>query len=311
MKIAVLGRTGILLSAARVLVDAGYSVPYVATAKASDFYQTSAEDFRKFATSIGARFHVGSGLDGPETLAAIQAANADLAISMNWPIVIPANVRACFPAGIFNAHPGDLPRYRGNACPNWAILHGERRIAVCIHRMTDELDAGPIAVREYLNLAESDDIGTVYEWLERVVPASFLKLAKLASIGALILTDQSTNPVHSLRCYPRRPEDSRIDWAQDSESIHRLIRASSRPMLGAFSYLEGNRLVRIWRAERWNHRTPFLAIPGQIAGQVEGDPLVITGGGGMLRLTDAEIEDGPTRTQAKKIILSSLRNRLV
>jgi methionyl-tRNA formyltransferase len=310
MRIAVLGRTGMLLGAAKMLVEAGFCVPYIATAKASDFYVIGEKDYERFAHSIGAQFHYGARLDDADTLASIRAANCEIGISMNWPTIMSATARSCFRQGVFNAHPGELPRYRGNACPNWAILHGERRIAVCIHLMEEELDAGPVAIRKYLNLSDSDDIGVIYDWLDRVVPAAFLELARLANDGTLTLTEQSRDPSDALRCYPRRPEDSRIDWRQDSERIHRLIKASSRPMLGAFTYLEGKRIVRIWKAQRWTSLVPFLGVSGQIAGQIEGDPLVITGDA-MLRLTEVEIDDGPSRIDAKKTILSSLRNRLV
>jgi hypothetical protein len=81
-------------------------------------------------------------------------------------------------------------------------------------------------------------------------------------------------------------------------------------MLGAFTYLEGQHLVRVWKAQRWQSTVPFLGMPGQIAGQVQGDPLVITGDG-MLRLTEVEVQDGEKRIDARKAILSSLRNRLL
>jgi len=308
MRIAVLGRTGMLLRAAQRLAEAPHRIAYVATAKASEFYDVGDADYERFAHSLGVSYYCGARLDSDDVVATLRASQSDVAISMNWPTILSERVRACFPLGIFNAHPGDLPRYRGNACPNWAILQGEPRIALCIHRMSDALDDGPVAIRHYLPLTDEQDIGTVYDWLHEAVPEAFVSLIRNLAAGTVSLAAQSNDPEDALRCYPRRPEDSRIDWRESSGSIHRLVRASTRPMLGAYSHLEGQHLVRVWKARRWESRTPFLGVPGQVAGQVDGDPLILTGDG-MLRLIEAQFDDGAV--DAKPVILSSLRNRLV
>ena len=75
---------------------------------------------------------------------------------MNWLTMIAQSTLALFPWGVLNAHAGDLPRFRGNACPNWAILNGEPLVGLCIHEMIPELDAGPVLLRAHFPL--SDDI---------------------------------------------------------------------------------------------------------------------------------------------------------
>ena len=89
------------------------------------------------------------------------------------------------------------------------------------------------------------------------------------------------------RCYPRRPEDSKIDWSKDVQYIHRLIRASSKPYSGAYSYLDGKYKVTIWKAEIYKDNEKYCAIPGQIS-EISKDYFVVIAGNGKIKITDYE-----------------------
>lgn len=310
LRVAVLGRTEMLLEAGRRIAAAGHVVAMVGTCEASDTSAAGAEDFRRFAQEVGADYFCSAAINAPEQIAMLQAARCDIAVSMNWLTLVGPAARATFRHGIFNAHPGDLPRYRGNACPNWAILAGEASVGLCIHRMADALDAGPVALRDHLPLAADTDVEQVYAWLRQRIPELFLELVDRASAGTLDLRPQPEDPALSLRCYPRRPEDSRIDWSRPATDVHRLVRASTRPTQGAFTLLEGSRRVTVWRAAIAPAGGPFLAVPGQVCRADAGDP-VIACGDGMLRLLEVTVEGCADSAQGKAAILRSLRNRLV
>ncbi|MEJ8835243.1 methionyl-tRNA formyltransferase [Ramlibacter sp. AN1133] len=310
LRVAVIGRTEMLLEAGRRIAAAGHSVPLVATCAASDTSAAGEEDFRRFADEVGADYFCSAAINAPAQLARLQAAQCSLAMSMNWLTLIGPQARAAFPQGVFNAHPGDLPRYRGNACPNWAILAGEPSVGLCIHQMADALDAGPVALRDRLPLDDGTDVEQVYDWLRRRIPEMYLALVESVAAGTLQLQPQPQDPALSLRCYPRRREDGRIDWSRPAAEVHRLVRASTRPAPGAYSLLEGTRPVTIWRAAVVPSAGPFLAVPGQVCRQEQGDP-VIACGDGMLRLLEVDVEGCAGGADAKAAILRSLRNRLV
>jgi methionyl-tRNA formyltransferase len=310
LRVAVLGRTEMLLAAARRVAEAGHAIPLVATCKASDTSAAGEEDFRRFAEAVGADYFCSAAINAPPQLERLRAAGCDIAISMNWLTLIGPRARAAFPLGVFNAHPGDLPRYRGNACPNWAILAGEPHVGLCIHQMEDALDAGPVALRDRLPLDDGTDVEAVYAWLRRRVPELFLQLVQDGAAGTLRLVPQAADPALALRCYPRRPEDSRIDWSRPAPEVHRLVRASTRPTPGAFTLLEGTRRVTVWRAEVMPAPGPFLAVPGQVCFAHEGDPVVACGEG-LLRLREIAVEGCAGERESKQAVLASLRNRLV
>jgi methionyl-tRNA formyltransferase len=309
MKIAVLGRTRWLVEAGDLLRQAGHAIVAVATAQAEPFYKCGPEEFELLSLRCKADYLGVVSLSDPAIRARLAAAQAELAVSINWPVVLGANVLDLFPRGVLNVHCGDLPRYRGNACANWAILNGEARIGLCVHMMTPgEVDAGPILLRDYLPISDATYIGDVYAWLDRRVPALLSDAASGFARGEIAPVPQPDDPMLALRCYPRRPEDGRIDWREPVARVHRLVRASSRPFAGAFAYLEDGHRVTIWRARPFACRTPFCAVPGQVMLRFEGDP-VIACGAGALRLEEVEVE-GVAPDDSKPVVGRSLRARL-
>jgi methionyl-tRNA formyltransferase len=242
MKLAVLGRTHWLLGAARRLRDAGHDIRLVATAEAAPEYRAGVEDFRAFAADSGATFALD---EVPQT-------DAQLAVSVNWPRLIGRDVLDAFPGGVVNAHAGDLPRYRGNAAPNWAIINGEDRIVLTLHLMDEGLDSGPVLAKTPYPLGPRTTIRDVYSWLDEAIPSSFVEVVRGLGDGTVAPQPQPDDPTLALRVPRRRPEDSELRWQHTAVELDRMVRASSEPFAGAFTTLEGRRLT-IWRArpEPW------------------------------------------------------------
>ena len=291
MRFAALGRTRMLLDAIAACVEAGHECVHVATAPAAPEYGVGPEDFAALARRLGASY------------GEIEPAGAEIAISVNWPTLIPSGVRDRFPRGILNGHAGDLPRFRGNAAPNWAILLGEPRVVATVHEMADELDAGPIIVQRALEIDESTYVGEVYAFLERTFPALFAEALDGLEAGTLAPLPQAGEP---LRCYPRRPEDGELDWRLDAVALARLVRASAEPFAGAFGRLE-DEPVTVWRARPEPLREPSVGIPGQVMARrpETGEVDVLTGDG---RLVLEEVETAAGRMPAADAI-RSLRAR--
>lgn len=286
MRLAIIGRTTTLLTSAAQLAEAGHSIGLVVTAKPAPEYAGDEQDFAALAARHNATFLVTPTLD--RGAIADAAGTIDVGISLNYPTVIGQPVIDCFPLGILNAHGGDLPRYRGNACQAWALLQGENRIGLCVHRMIgDAVDAGDIVVRRHLDVTIDHRVGDVMSWMEDAVPQMFVEaVARVAEPGA---TFERQDAAAAVRCYPRRPEDGRIDWRADHQSVLRLINASSEPFGGAFTTYRGDKLV-VWRAALVHDDERCLAVPGQIAriDRETGSADIITGRG-VIRLLEVEV----------------------
>ncbi|MDP1571604.1 MAG: formyltransferase family protein [Vicinamibacterales bacterium] len=289
MRLAVIGRTEVLHAAAEHLRAEGHEVVLVATAREAPESAMAVQEFDAYAASIGARFLASARAN--DLVAALDAAGPiDVGVSLNYPAVIPQAVIDRPRLGILNAHGGDLPRYRGNACQAWAILNGEPRVALCVHRMVGGVvDAGDIVAREYLPIDLRTTITDVVAWMSARTPVLFADaIARLAGNPAFCLERQSEDPADALRCYPRRPEDARIDWRQPVVPIVRLVNASTFPYAGAFCEFEGARVV-VRSAAPVVDGERYLAVPGQIT-RIDDAGIDVAAGDGKVRLTAIEIE---------------------
>jgi methionyl-tRNA formyltransferase len=308
MKFALIGRTEILYNTAELLMKRGHEISLIVTAKAAPEYTRTEEDFRTLAERLNAPFVYTARI--VETLETIRSlAPVDIAVSINYPGVIPSEVIDLFPLGILNAHGGDLPRYRGNACQAWAILNGEDHVGICVHKMVGgELDNGDIITRDYHPLTAETTITEIYDWMASRTPDLFAQaLDLLAADPAYVLERQSQNSANALRCYPRKPEDGYIDWNRSAVEILRLINASTKPYAGAFTYHKGERM-RVWSARMGVLPCPSCFVPGQVLWKNgDGSVAVGTGGLGVLLLDMVQTESSDPCYAAETV--KSLRER--
>jgi len=305
MKIGIIGRTEILYNTAVLMKEKGFEIVFILTTKEAPEYTKTSDNFRKLADEWGIPF-----VHSPriiEQIDFIRKSGADIGVSLNYSGIIPQSVIDSFPLGILNAHGGDLPRYRGNACQAWAILNGEPRIGLCIHRMIGgELDSGDIIAREYLDIDHNTKVTEIWNWMSEKIPALFSEsVDRLKKNSDYVLEKQSTNSREALRCYPRRPEDGRIDWNKKSIDILRLINASNKPYAGAFCNFEGEKFI-IWDAELIDDGEIFLAVPGQVTNI--GDGFVdVTCGAGKIRINKIEFSGKMINPDE---VIKSIRMRL-
>jgi methionyl-tRNA formyltransferase len=139
-----------------------------------------------------------------------------------------------------NVHPSLLPRWRGAAPVERAIMAGDPETGVTIHETVAELDAGPVAAQEAFPIGPDDDAGAVYRRAAEVA-------ARLLE-GVLDDHDPLFTPQDGTATYAEkiRPEDRRLDLERPADELVRVVRALS-PHVGARAELEG-RPVTIWRA---------------------------------------------------------------
>ncbi len=309
LTVGVIGRSEWTYDTMKRLHEKGHKIAFIVTSKETLEYKYSSSDFKKFAYKNDIPFLHDPRID-EEKIKRLCPSLADLVISINYNGIIPSNVIKLFPFGVLNAHGGDLPKYRGNACQAWAIINGEKKIGLCIHKMIgNELDSGPIISRSYYNLNEDTRIAEVFEWMTKEIPSLMEEAVNaLMRDPEYVIEHQSTDPSKSLRCYPRNPSDGLIDWNLGSDKIVKIINASSEPFDGAFTYLK-NKKIKIWRASQYNDDEIWCGIPGQVSLiNKEFNEVVVLTGKGKISITDIEV-DGKRGKPTSFIF--SLRDRFV
>jgi len=219
----------------------------------------------------------------PEWRERIAALKPDLILSVYYRHMIGTKILALPPLGAFNMHGSLLPKYRGRAPINWAVLQGEPRIGMTLHRMVKDPDAGAVVDQDGVEIEPRD---TAEQAFRKVLPCARRVLDR--QIDALLAgTAKETPQDDSQATYftGRKPEDGRIPWNQTSRQIFNLIRAVTDPYPGAFTDVEGTRLM-VWWAELDSTATINRhGKPGEI---LSVDPLVVATGDGALELTKTE-----------------------
>ena len=201
-----------------------------------------------------------------------------------------------------------MPRYRGNAARNWAIINGEKEFAQTIHLMIAELDAGPIVLKKKAPIFSDTYIGELYDFVNNHTPSMFADSVDGFENETIIPTEQPKDPKKSLRGYPRLPLDSEIDWTKSATFIDRVIRASSEPFMGAYTHLDSEKFI-IWRAHVEKPEFSYLASPGQILDRRKSTgEVVVATGEGFLVIEDAETEEFGRKKPIK--IIKTIRTRL-
>jgi methionyl-tRNA formyltransferase len=308
MRVVALGRTKLLYDSIKYLYNKGIEVVLIATSKHSPEYSVTEEDFENLAENIGAEFINDIKINSIDNINRISKLKPDIGISVNWQGLISDEVIDIFPHGLLNCHAGDLPRYRGNAVANWAILNGEKEITVTIHKMDKGLDTGDIVLQKRIPVYSDTKIGDAMISFESMVPMMFYDSVIGLCSGEIVPIMQDTDPNNALRCYPRIPSDSFIDWNQDAENINNLIRASSEPYSGAYTYLNRKKLY-ILRSHVEKFEVPSLYIPGQVLWKKNGTGEVgIAAKKDILVIEKVKVEDDEVILPTE--VIESLRTRL-
>ena len=224
----------------------------------------------------------------PEWIDRIAALRPDLILSVYYRNMISSRILALPRLGAFNLHGSLLPKYRGRAPINWAVLHGEPRIGMTLHRMVKSADAGAIVDQDGADIGPRD---TAEQAFRKVLPCARRVLAR--QIDALLAGTARETPQDDSQATTfggRKPEDGRIKWTQTSAQIFNLIRAVTDPYPGAFTDVAGTRLM-VWWAEA---ESPATRGRRGAAGEILSvDPLVVATGDGALELTKIEWRGAP------------------
>jgi methionyl-tRNA formyltransferase len=210
---------------------------------------------------------------------AVQARLAALApdalVVVAYGLILPQAVLDIPRLGALNAHASLLPRWRGAAPIQRALLAGDRETGVCIMQMAAGLDTGPVLLSEAVPIAADDTAGTLHDKLAplgaRLLVAALDGLAR----GTLRPTPQAAEGV--IYAAKIEKQESRLDWTRPAVEIERRVRAFD-PTPGAAARIRGAE-IKIWRAAVAAAR----GAPGEVLG-VGPDGIVVACGEGALRL---------------------------
>jgi methionyl-tRNA formyltransferase len=230
----------------------------------------------------------------PAAIARVRSLQPDLLFSFYYRRILPEEMLAEPPLGAWNMHGSLLPKFRGRAPVNWAVLKGETRTGATLHAMTERADRGPILDQEAVPIGPDD---TAIEVQRRVTAAAVAVLSRrLDELKAGEARPVAQDESAASRFGRRRPDDGRIDWTRPAKEVHDLVRAVTHPYPGAFTDTFGPKTY-IWRT-----RLPGLAghdtFPGQV--RAEEDRLFVAcGDDRYVELLGVQEEGGSEQSAAR------------
>jgi len=264
----------------RVLRARGVEVPLVVTHRDHPGETLWFRRVADTAAELDLPFIYGDDPNAPELAQAVAAARPEVIFSFYYRSMIPVGVLGLAPGGAYNMHGSLLPRYRGRAPTNWAVLHGETETGATLHEMVAKPDAGFIVDQSAVPILPDDTAEQVFD---KVTVAAEQVLWR--SLPAMMAgrTPRLPNDLSQGSYYgSRKPEDGRIDWARPAAQVYNLIRAVAPPYPGAFTEAAGQRLVVAAARPTPPTRQPALANK-QLGLHVAGDRIVaLCGDGGMI-----------------------------
>ena len=259
---------------------------------------------KEYALSLGLSVHQPSKIRTEEALALFNEREFDAAVVVAYGRILPPAFLRAPRLGCVNVHFSLLPKYRGAAPVNWAVVRGERETGVTTMLMDEGLDTGPALLQRSTRI-EADE--TAPRLLERLSHVGAELLAEtLARFGEIEPRPQ--DGAQATLAPILRREDGLIDWSLDATEIERRVRGL-QPWPNAFSTHRGRRII-VWRAEaRGREAGPGDAAPGEeverAAGALvvaRGDELVVAcGGETTLKLLEVQPE-GKQRMPARDFI---------
>jgi methionyl-tRNA formyltransferase len=208
--------------------------------------------------------------------AQFRAHAADAAVVVAYGLLLPKPVLDAPRLGCFNVHASLLPRWRGAAPINRAIMAGDAETGVTIMRMEEGLDTGPMALVERMPIGTDATAGDVHDQLARIGAALMARALAAAERAALVLTPQPPAGVNYAAKIVK--SETRIDWSRPAVEVHNHIRGLS-PFPGAWFEHAGIR-VKVLRAA--------LAGGSAAPGTVLDDHLTIACGDGAVQLLQVQ-----------------------
>jgi methionyl-tRNA formyltransferase len=271
----------------RTLLSAGVDVPLVVTVQDDPREQQWYASVAATAADYGLNVIAPEDPNTPELIRTLAELRPDFLFSFYYRLLLGAPLLECARRGALNMHGSLLPRYRGRAPVNWAILRGEPETGATLHYMVARADAGDIVDRQSVPILIDDDAREVYA---KVTVAAEMVMVRCLPALLADCAPRVPQPIVPGEYFGRRrPADGRIDWSQPARDVHNLVRAVAPPFPGAFGEVGG---------ERWEiHRTRLSQL-GTLPGKprlfaAAGVCYLACGDGGVLRLLAARGPRGP------------------
>jgi methionyl-tRNA formyltransferase len=278
LRLAFMGTPDFAVPALLALLEGGHEVAAVYTQpprEAGRGQRPRPSPVQAAAAARGLAVRSPASLKPPEAQAAVAALRLDAAVVVAYGLLLPKPVLAAPRLGCLNIHASLLPRWRGAAPIQRALMAGDTETGVTIMQMDEGLDTGPMLLQEPVPIAADDDAGTLHDRLAALGARLILQALDERAAGTLQARPQPSAGATYAAKLTR--DDERLDWRRPASELARQVRALS-PRPGAWFAADGDRL-KVLAADC------IAGTSGVPPGTVLDDRLTVACGDDALRLT--------------------------
>jgi len=298
MKIVFMGTPEFAVPSLDMLVKEGYNVAAVVTQPDKPKgrgKKLAAPPVKEYALEKGIPVLQPEKVKTAEFVNELKSINPDLLITAAYGKILPADVLDIPRFGCINVHASLLPKYRGAAPINWAVINGDKVTGITTMYTDIGMDTGDILLKSEVEITDDMTAGELHD--------------KLAVLGAKVLRDTLIELKNgTLKRIPQSNEEAtyapmiqkdigKIDWSKPAREIHNLVRGTN-PWPGAFTYYKGERM-RIWKTRPEPDGTDAAAQngscrdykPGTIC-RIKKDMLQVVTGDGILDVLEIQFDNG-------------------
>ena len=283
-----MGTPEFAVSSLDALVKSGFEIAAVITAPdkpAGRGMKLTESAVKKYAVENNLRLLQPEKLKNPEFIQELRSIQADIQVVVAFRM-LPEIVWNMPPKGTINVHGSLLPKYRGAAPINWAIINGEKETGVTTFKLQHEIDTGNILMQDIIPIGENETAGELHDRMKEIGAALLVKTIKGIEDRSLNDKPQSEFTTGEIPHAPKIfTETAKINWQQPVQKIHDLIRGLS-PFPGAFTHLDG-KLLKIFKTEK------EISTQSTTPGSVETDGktfLKIAGTDGFIKIKELQLE---------------------
>jgi methionyl-tRNA formyltransferase len=286
MRIVFAGTPEFARRALLALLDAGHEVPLVLTQpdrKSGRGMRQTGSPVKQLAEARGLNLFQPEKLNGPLEVEPLRAARPDVLVVAAYGLILPPGVLAVAPMGALNIHASLLPRWRGAAPIQRALLSGDRTTGISIMQMERGLDTGPVIEQSAVSIDDDETAGTLHDKLAALGASMIVGALDKSRRGSLVGEPQPGEGVTYAHKILKR--EAALDWRLPARDLDRVVRAFN-PVPGAQGVLEGTEL-KVWRARS----VDGSGEPGLVQ-SMAADAIVVACGTGALALTEVQRAGG-------------------
>jgi methionyl-tRNA formyltransferase len=236
-----------------------------------------------------------------EFLDEIRALAPDVICVVAYGKILPKEILEIPKLGCINVHGSLLPKYRGAAPIQWAVLNGDKTTGITTMYMNEGMDTGDMILKEEVEIGPEETTGDLWQKLSKIGGEILVKTLKLIEEGKAPREKQTEEATLAPML---NKEMALIDWENsDANKIHNLIRGLN-PIMGAYSYIDGKK-IKFWKSkvltkeEFFSYKTEFEEyeakfnnlVPGTILIADDKDGLYIKANGGVLKILEIQGEN--------------------